>query len=98
MTKTKKIFLAIVVACIGTGGICMYSNDLGNYEMNDQTITTWKTCSSCKGSGKKEIRKTHAGCMGKGCGICDYKGYEVTTYECSACEGRGKIKEVRKMK
>lgn len=90
MKKAKKIFLVLVLACIGVGGYCAAP------DMNTSAkVTIIKNCPNCKGSGKMEIKKTHGPCAGRGCAACDYKGYTATPVNCATCGGSGKVKEVR---
>ena len=50
-------------------------------------------CKTCNGTRQMSIKKTHAACLGKGCKVCDYKGYFETKVECAACKGTGWIEK-----
>ncbi len=90
MKKIKNLLLIAAIACLSIGSVYAITTTL-NKPTETEQIRIKRQCSRCEGTGTVYLKKTHAACGGRGCALCNNKGYTETPITCPTCKGSGEI-------
>ena len=72
---------------LGMTSVCSHDSECDHHD--DVKIRV--RCKPCKGTGKVDGREVCSNCQGNGCGVCDWRGYNIIKVTCRDCNGEGWI-------